>query len=264
MVDRTAVATLARELRGTRKYSGLADAALSRTAAWALERSDDRRAAGKLARRKLHQAYGAYLPAAGMRAAEREAALLDDEELEVACARVLACHASTRERMPFMRDFFASAFGELSGAVRVADLACGLTPFSIPWMPLAAGARYLAVDFDSRMELLARRLAPRLAVELEPRTADLVSEPPSVHVDVALMLKAVPTLERQAPGAAARLLERVDARRIAISVSAHSLGGRRKGMRERSEEWLDGLLGEGARGVGRVDYPSETLFVLRR
>jgi 16S rRNA (guanine(1405)-N(7))-methyltransferase len=259
--DAAAIEQLAAELRAGRKYAGLSDEALRRTAAWALERSRSQREAAKLARRKLHQAYAAYLPAAGMRDAERAAASLG-ADVRVACRAVLSCHLSTRERLPYMEDFFAAAFGELTGALRVVDLACGLTPFSIPWMALTAGATYLAIDFDARAEQLTRQLAAHVAVDLRPSTADLVSAPPALQVDVALVLKAIPTLEQQQPGAGAQLLARINARRTAISVAAHSLGGRRKGMREHYEEMLERLLPGRMAHAERWDFPSETLFVL--
>ena len=259
-----AAAELAAELRASRKYAGIAEATLRRTAAWALARTRGRKQAAKLARRKLHQIHGAFLPAAGIRDAEHAAERLGRDELRDACRAVLACHASTRERLPFMEEFLAAVFGDLAGPLRVADLACGLTPFAIPWMPLAAGGVYRAIDVDTRMERVVAQLAPHVPVALEPRTEDLAGAPPAVEADVALVLKALPTLEHQEPGAGVRLLERIDARRTAISVSAHSLGGRRRGMREHHEALLAQLLPQRIAGAERHDFPSETLFVLTR
>lgn len=268
-VDDPAVAALADELGRARKYAGLSPQALRRTAAWALQRVGSEREAAKLARRKLHQAYAAYLPAAGLREAERAAASLErpaadvgEEELRAVCRAVLACHSSTRERLPYMHELFAAAFDGLTGAVRVADLACGLTPFAIPWMPLGLGAVYEAIDFDVRTERLVTALAEHVEVDLRASTVDLVSGPPIVQADVALVLKAIPTLEQQQQGAGARLLERIDARRIAISVSAHSLCGRAKGMRSHHDEQLRQMLPERMAAARRLDFPSETLFVL--
>jgi 16S rRNA (guanine(1405)-N(7))-methyltransferase len=256
-------AALVAELRASRKYAAICEATLARTAAWALTRTRSRREAAKLARRKLHQVHGAFLPASGLRDAERAAQRLGGgEDVHAVCREVLACHASTRERLPFMEDFLAAAFGDLAGPLRVADLACGLTPFSIPWMPLGAGARYLAIDVDMRMERLVAQLAPHVDVALDARTEDLAGDPPTVEADVALVLKALPTLEHQEAGAGVRLLERIEARRVVVSVSAHSLGGRRRGMRAHHEGQLGELLPERIAAAERHDFASETLYVL--
>jgi 16S rRNA (guanine(1405)-N(7))-methyltransferase len=258
------VSSVLEDLRGARKYAGITDTALARTAAWALERSSDPRQAAKLAKRKLHQAHGAFFSRNGIRDAERAVERLSAADLQRTCRSVLACHASTRERMPYMDEFFAAVFGDLAGPLRVVDLACGLTPFSIPWMPLAAGTSYVAIDFDLQIEGLARRLAPFLPVRLEPSTSDLVSEPPRLAADVALLLKAVPTLEQEETGAAVRVLENVEAPRVAISVSAHTLAGRRKGMRRHYERMLDPMLPGGVSATERFDFASETLFLITR
>ncbi len=256
-----AVAALVAELQASRKYATLDPQALERTAAWALERSRGRKEAAKAARRKLHQVYGAYLPATGIAGAEAAAQALGVEDLETVCRAVLAAHTSTRERLDVMGEFFAAAFGELTGDVRVVDVGGGLNAFAIPWMPLSGA--YLSVDVDARMQRLVERLAPLVPLQLSARTEDLVSADEPLAADVALLLKVIPPLERQAPGAAARLLERIDARRLVISVSAHSLGARKPGMRERYAALVEELIPDfAARLRARVDFPSETMFVL--
>lgn len=263
MADAGAVAELVADLQASRKYAVLDPDALARTSAWALERSGSRKQAAKAARRKLHQVYGAYLPAAGIADAESAARDLGREDLETVCRSVLAVHTSTRERLDVIPEFFAAAFGPLTGSVRVADIGAGLNAFAIPWMPLDGAATYFSIDVDARMQRLVEQLAPHLPVDLRARTEDLVSGGKPLAADVALLLKVVPPLEQQAPGAAARLLERIDARRLVITVSAHSLGGRKKGMREHYEAMLPALIPRfGQRQISRHDFPSETMFIL--
>jgi 16S rRNA (guanine(1405)-N(7))-methyltransferase len=263
VADADAVAALVAELRGSRKYGTLDADALARTSTWALDRSRTRKEAAKAARRKLHQVYGAYLPASGIADAESAARALGHGELETVCRSVLAAHASTRERLDVMPEFFAAAFGPLTGAMRVADIGAGLNAFAIPWMALDPQAAYLSVDVDERMAHLVERLAPHVGVDLIARTEDLVSSLEPLAADVALLLKVIPALEQQAPGAGARLLERIDARRLVITVSAHSLGGRKKGMREHHMAMLNRLIPElSERQILRYDFPSETMLIL--
>ena len=233
------------DLQGSRKYGSLDPEALKRTADWALERSKSRKEAAKTARRKLHQVYGAFLPAGGLPGTPDL-----DGDLEVACRAVLGAHTSTRERLGFMGEFFAAAF---SPGDRVVDLGGGLNAFALPWMPRPAA--YETVDVDTHMQELVEALAPHVDVPLTARTEDLVSASTRYQADVALLLKVLPPLEMQAPGAAGRLLGRIDAPRIVISVSAHSLGGRKRGMRDRAAAFVPD-------GAERIEFPSETMFVL--
>lgn len=263
MADDDAVAELVADLRTSRKYAALDTRALERTVAWAVDRSRTRKEAAKAARRKLHQVHGAYLPAAGIADAESAARLLDDADLKTACRAVLAAHTSTRERLDVMPEFFTAALGPLPDAVRVVDVGAGLNAFAIPWMGLADAATYVSVDVDERMQRLVERLAPHVPLDLVARTQDLVSSTEPLTADVALLLKVIPPLEQQATGAGARLLERIDARRLVVTVSAHSLGGRRKGMRENAATMLTRLIPDFAeRQISRLDFPSETMVVL--
>jgi hypothetical protein len=79
-----------------------------------------------------------------------------------------------------------------------------------------------------------------------------------------LLLKVIPVLEQQAAGAAARLLSRIHAQRIVITVSAHSLGGRKRGMREHHPITLGRLIpGFVDRQISQYEFPSETMLILR-
>ena len=263
MADAAAVAALVAELRTSRKYATLDTEALARTSAWALDRSRTRKDASKAARRKLHQVYSAYLPAAGISEAESAAQALGRDDLETVCRSVLASHASTRERLAIMPEFLAAAFGALRGDVRVADIGAGLNAFAIPWMPLSDRAEYLSVDVDERMQRLVEQLAPHVPVRVLARTEDLVSAVEPLRADVALLLKVIPVVEQQAPGAAARLLSRIHARRLVVTVSAHSLGGRKRRMREHYPVMLDRLIPEfGERQISRYEFRSETMLIL--
>jgi 16S rRNA (guanine(1405)-N(7))-methyltransferase len=262
VVEAEAVAAVVAELQGSRKYATLHEDLLGRTASWALERSPSRKEASKAARRKLHQIHGAYLPAAGIADAERAAQLLAGGDLETACRAVLAAHTSTRERLEVMPEFFAAAFGPLTGPVRVADLGAGLNPFAIPWMPLDPGSTYLAIDVDERIERLVERLTPYLPFELVARTEDLASATEPLAADVALLLKVLSPLEHQSPAAAAGLLARVSAGRIVITVPAHSLGARKRGMRQNADAPLTRLFPGFEQRAERHDFTSETMFVL--
>ena len=110
----------------------------------------------KAIRSKLHQVGGAYLPdVINPQRFAAELAVLphnpDSPELMAFCRKKMESHASTKERLPYVERFFHETLGDLPPIKSVLDVACGLTPLSIPWMPLSSDARYIAVDMYSKL-----------------------------------------------------------------------------------------------------------------
>ena len=139
-------------LRRSRKYATLCEDTLSRLADWAAARHTAPKAALKAAKRKLHQVYGAYLDQLYLVRVERLVEALPTDPTEDAtratCREVLACHASTAERLPIMAEVYPELLAAVPDPKAVIDLACGLHPFALPWMGLPPGARYRAYDID--------------------------------------------------------------------------------------------------------------------
>ncbi len=267
---------VASALARSRKYARVSPDALRRVAAWALARYPKRRAAVKAAKRKLHQVVGAYLDdfdRAEVRAALAALAALPErpslDDLCGACACVLDEHASTAERLPFLNEAFTEVFRVTGRPNAVADLACGLGPFMLPWMDLPEGARYEGFDVDGRVvDAASVILSHARAIDVEGSAAcvDLLTSMPDFEADVALILKTLPCLERQEPGAGERVvreaLER--ARRVVVSFPARSLGGREKGMRETYADYAAGLAADLGLARTEIAFPTETFYVLRR
>jgi len=261
-----AVAAAVAELSAARKYRHVVAAVVERIARAALAAGGSPAEAVKRAKRRLHQIHAAFVSERHLAACERLLDGLPDPAgraaVEAVCARVLRGHASTRERprdsAPLYRDLFA-----LTGAPRsVLDLGCGLHPFALPWMGIAADAPYHAVDLDLRAVALVGRLLSRLGRPGSATAADLLGDAPLPRADVALLLKLLPTLERQERGGAARLLDRVEARALVLSFPTSSLGRRDKGMARGYADLARRLLdGRGGR-VSELSTREELLYVV--
>ena len=189
------------------------------------------------------------------------------------CRAVLGLHASSAERLPVMKELYeriwqaaADARGvACSAPVRVLDVACGLSPFALPWMGLAPGSSYRGVDADGRVVELARQALPYLEASSlrEPPAVEVEDalEPPgaaSGRFDVALMLKTLPTLERLAPGAGVDLVRRTAAPVVVISTATGSLGGRRH---LRHDELIERTLADSGRQATRFEVAGEAVVV---
>ena len=107
------------------------------------------------------------------------------------------------------------------------DVACGLNPLAIPWMPLAPGAEYRAYDVYPELAAFLNEALPLLGVRSTATVADVTVSPPAEHAQVALVCKALPCLEQLDKAAGSRLLDTLDAQRLLVTYPVRSLGGRR-------------------------------------
>ena len=193
---------------------------------------------------------------------QSEPSAADSAAFAVACRETLACHASTAERLGCLDEVYRSLFLITGVPASIADLACGLHPFALPWMGLPPGVRYVACDIDRRIVGALGRLfecAQQLGVA---ECRDLLVSPPDCEVDVVLLLKTVPCLEQQEKGATLRLLRGMRARHVVLSFPAQSLGGREKGMRRHYHRMAEELAEALGVEMQRLDFETETFYVL--
>ncbi|MBN1591658.1 MAG: hypothetical protein JW941_00255 [Candidatus Coatesbacteria bacterium] len=260
------VAEIVESLKASRKYRSVYEPTLERVAKWALERHCNRRVAEKAAKRKLHQACGAYMSPSQAAKAEKMLRALPPtatiDELRQACLEILKCHTSTLERLDYIERLYAD-IEELVGRPRsVLDLAAGLNAFTIPWAPLLANATYKCIDIDCRSMVLSNLLLERLGRNCSAICGDVLVAMPTDRVDLVIILKSLPCLERQESGAARRILKEIRARYCVVSFPAFSLGGRDRGMTANYEEFLRDSIDCSWRIIADLSYSTETVYVL--
>ncbi len=255
-------------LRESRKYGGVCEDTLARAVDWAVVRHARPGDALKAARRKLHQVHGAYFNGFDRRRLERAIEGVEsgasDEDVRAACADVLGMHASTAERVEIAEEMYRDVFGCTGAPRSVADLACGLNPFFLPWMGLPTGTRYEASDIDSGVVSVVDRLIPALGLSGGGECRDVLASPPNDRPDVTLLLKTAPCLERQEPGSVVRLLRRIRSPFLVVSFPTKSLGGREKGMRRHYAKFMAEVTAELGVEVEALEYATEAVYVLNR
>lgn len=217
-------------------------------------------------KRKLHQVAGGYLD----RALHYERWL---EELRAAspcqrrrvCAEIMAHHASTRERLPFLDEFYTTLLAGLPRPRSVLDIGCGLHPLAIPWMPLADEAEYIALDIYQDLADFLNAFFALLPIRGRAEARDVLQGLPARHVEVAFMLKMIPCLEQLDKEAGRRLLDTVHADVLLVSFPVHSLGGRRdRGMAVNYEARFGKLVEGRGWDVARYEFESEVVFRVTR
>lgn len=218
---------------------------------------------------KLHQVAGAYLAPRidyALHLAELRVAVAqgDRDGLMRACAVAMACHTSSRERLPILAEFYAETLGGLGPIRSVLDVGCGLNPLALPWMPLAEGVEYHACDVYEDMMAFVAGFFQLMGVRGAAEVCDVSERCPTQRVDLALLLKTIPCLEQIDPAAGARLLDGLDADHLLVSFPVRSLGGARKGMPRHYEEHLMELIAGRGWAVRRFRFASELAFLLSR
>jgi 16S rRNA (guanine(1405)-N(7))-methyltransferase len=183
-------------------------------------------------------------------------------EIRAACRDVLALHSSTRERLPILDEFYARVWQYTGVPASILDLGCGLHPLSLPWMGLPAGARYEAFDVDAAGIELVNRFLRLAGLEPLAEWRDVLARPPTSAADIALLLKASPSLERQEKGATARLIGALSARRIVVSFAIKSLCGRDKGMAHHYRGEFLSMAREKGWAVEELAFATEMVFVV--
>ena len=274
-------------VRASARYRSVAEPLIRRLGERELAKRRSLKEAIKATKNKLHQVAGAYLdePRYDAWLSELRATWEDDgsaakaaeateECRRAALRRVMARHASTRERLPILDQFYAQTLAGIGPIRSVLDLACGLNPLALRWLPLAEDAEYVACDiYGDMMAFLGGYFALETAhgrpgLRGLAETRDVIAAPPQRHADLALILKAIPCLEQIDKSAGERLLRATRADHLLVSFPAHSLGGRSKGMVENYEARFHELMeqtGIGAQAtIARFTFTTELAFLISR
>ena len=260
-------AEIVERVRRSSRYRDVDPALVGRLAAEELPRARNTDDAVKRVKRRLHQAVGAFR-------GERRGDVLDgvraawhgdlaDATFRAACAEVMRSHASTRERLAHLDTLYMRIWQTTGVPATLLDVGCGLGPLALPWMAIG-DATYLARDADERPLATVCDFFELVGQPASMLTHDAVAQVPAESADVALLLKLVPTLDRQDPNAPGRLLRGLDVRHAVVSFPARSLGGRGKGMEPTYRKRLDVLIEETGRvtAVAEVSVPGELVCVL--
>lgn len=226
------LAKLIQQVQGSSKYQRVAPAIIERIGAEELSRRRSLKEAVKATKNKLHQSSAAYLNAAMPYPAWQAAlaAASDEVARRDVLINIMGHHASSRERLPILDDFYQVLLAELPPLTSIIDVACGLNPLAIPWMGLTPETRYYAYDIYADMIGFLNAFRPYAGLQLCAEMQDAANFTPDQPADLALVLKTLPCLEQIDRKISLDLLQRLPARYMIVSFPAQSLGGRDKGM----------------------------------
>ncbi len=259
------LASLQRSSRYDRIYPEL----VSRLAAQEIQKRKNSRDAAKHTRARLYQIGGAFISEAlDFKAWEAELSGISNEQDRPAlmefCRRMMNSHVSTRERLPYLEEFYGRIFDGLDGIHSILDLGCGLNPLSIPWMPLSHDFSYYGCDIF--LDLLAFNQTFLDHIQAAGRfwACDLSQETHFPPTNVALLLKTLPLIDQLDKKAALRLLETIPAPMLILSFPTLSIGGRNKGMQDFYSSRFETLVQEKSWYVTTLHFPNELVYRLQK
>jgi 16S rRNA (guanine(1405)-N(7))-methyltransferase len=149
----------------------------------------------------------------------------DSSALKSFAAALQEKHASSRERLLFLQEFYTAIFSRTGTPDCILDLACALNPLALPWMNLPASTRYLAYDIHQpRVEFLAsffRLFYP----QAEAIQQDILVQPPEAAADIAFFFKEAHRFEKRRTGAIRPFFESLSVSWLVVSLPAADLSG---------------------------------------
>ncbi|MCC6445787.1 MAG: 16S rRNA methyltransferase [Armatimonadetes bacterium] len=259
-----ALERLAQVVRLSAKYRQVCEATIRSIGSCELSKGRSFKEAVRATKNKLHQIGGAYqegeMPYSLWLSRLEEAVQPGGSDaLKATCRKAMQSHASTRERLPFLDRFYGEILAGLPPVRSVVDIACGLNPLALPWMPFD-GMEYFACDIYLDMMRFLREFMRLLPVKGESVACDVLSGCPLPEADLALILKTIPCLEQVDKSAGRTLLEKVRARYLIVSYPARSLGGRPKGMVPHYESHFLSLISGKNWPWQKFEFPTELVF----
>lgn len=222
----------------------------------------------KAVKNLLHRDWGAFAGGGSAKAArlyrqgvEALPAAPVRADWQRAVTPALGQHASTAGRIAHLERVGAFLAPIAGSVTSVMDIACGLNPLSLPFMPFERLERYTAWDIDAGAVALVNDFLADYGLQPGAAVADAVRTPPP-PADLALIFQFLPVAERQERGAALRLLGS-PARWVAVTLPTASLGGNRRGMAQRNADWMAALLEASPRALlARAQVGGEWLYLL--
>jgi 16S rRNA (guanine(1405)-N(7))-methyltransferase len=223
----------------------------------------------KFVRNKLHQVGGAYFRKKIDYTSAAQALINLPEDVFSAatrdyCLEMMRMHASTAERLPILETFFQTCLASIAPVTSINDLACGLNPLAIPWMPLADQVHYHACDIYSDMLGLINAFFAHFNLSGRATPCDLVAGAPAEKTQVAFLLKSIPCLEQMDKSIVTRLLADIQSEHILVSFPVHSLRGQKKGMESFYRDRFITLIGEKTWGVQEFHFQTELAFLVSK
>ena len=229
-----------------------------------LEKGRTQKEAVKAVRQKLHNIIAPYLGDPDYEQAARdleEAVQEGSEQVKQVCEAILSQHASTHERLPILEEFYHRIFDFTGKPDIILDLACGLNPFSFPWMGLPADVEYHAYDIHQPRIKLINCFFELMGLDPCAEVRDILLFPPEIEASVAFFFKEAHRFEHRQHGCNVEFWKALRVRYLLVSLPTTSLDGRRN-LLDRQRRLVYGTIGDAPWKVTELIFDKELVFCI--
>lgn len=253
----------------SRKYNhmGIPSATIRDLIEQALKRSTQPSDIEKIVKEKLHNLVAPYLGDPDYPKLASELGLLphavNSPELQAWCLHVMEAHSSTRERIPILGEFYRTIF-EVTGTPRsILDLACGLNPFSLPWMRLDLETEYYAFDLHQPRIRLIDAFLQHIGYNGAGIHSDILVQTLEQKADIAFFFKEAHRFEQRQHGVNRAFFRSIPARFLLVSLPTANLTGRRS-MLEQDRYLIDQAVSGLDWKVQEILFENEIVFCIEK
>lgn len=220
----------------------------------------------KSVKRKLHNIVAPYLgepdySSLKMELVQISTEIPDSSEVKAFCKSVLSKHASTRERIPIIEEFYERLFEHTGKPNTLLDLACGMHPFAFPWMGLPPSVQYHAYDIIQPRIDFINNFFNQVGLQPLAENRDVLVNPPEIEADMALIFKEAHRMEKRQPGCNKALWESLSVKILAVSLPVQNLAGTHSLLEKHRELVYSNLPYD--RRVEELILEDEIVFLIR-
>jgi 16S rRNA (guanine(1405)-N(7))-methyltransferase len=257
------------KLRAMRKYRqlDLPESLLRDVIMEEFSRHSNSSEALKAVREKLHNIIAPYLGDPDYPAAQAmlQAVFASENPNAVRqfCLSMLSSHASTRERIPLLENFYKQLWEVTGIPATILDLACGMQPFALPWMELPPATRYFAYDLHRPRVDLINLFFEQSGFSGRAYHEDILVNPPQVEADVALFFKEAHRFEQRRRGACLPFFQALRVQWLLVSLPISSLKGTRN-LEDRQRRLMQSILSNQTWHVEEICFENELVFCIHK
>ena len=266
MPDSDLLQSLVDEVRSSAKYAMLSRELVEQIAREELKNQGNPAKALKSTRTRLHRLAGAFLSQrtdyAKWLDLLKEQPSYSTPEHQETLKRIMLLHASTQERMPFLERVYTDLFALFPKPESILDLACGLNPLAIPWMPIANDIPYLACDIVLPMLNFLKQYFAIFRPKTTITACNISNTLPEGDFDLVMLLKTMPLIAQMDKNAPARFLNTLRFKHLILSYPLKSLGKHQKGMEKTYRAQFETLIAYKPYNVQEYSLPNELFFII--
>lgn len=192
--------------------------------------TSSRGALEKAFRNKLHNVIAPYLEDIDYARETQKLSTLIDSNPDEGVLRdwasgLMSRHASSRERLPVLHQFYQDIFNIIGTPTSLIDLACALDPLALPWMNLPNLLSYLAFDINKPRVDFLNVFFSNFFPQAHAIQQDVLASPPSIKADCAFFLKEAHRFEKRRAGSNRYFFENLNVDFLVVSLPASDLNG---------------------------------------